>query len=148
MVKLKGNKEIGEKIDKIIGKLAEANDLKGVIDVAEFNDEDKLGKAQDIVDRLSKLVGIFESLDFSANRAEGDDLLGDAYEYLMRHFATESGKSKDQRIGRIVPTADFDLTFGSYFLLEPLNEIENTTSSTTVKRLSHSSVEGIKRESE
>jgi type I restriction enzyme M protein len=96
MVKLKGNKEIGEKIDKIIGKLAEANDLKGVIDIAEFNDEDKLGKAQDMVDRLSKLVGIFESLDFSANRAEGDDLLGDAYEYLMRHFATESGKSKGQ----------------------------------------------------
>ena len=96
MVKLKGNKEIGEKIDKIIGKLAEANDLKGVIDIAEFNDEDKLGKAQDMVDRLSELVGIFESLDFSANRAEGDDLLGDAYEYLMRHFATESGKSKGQ----------------------------------------------------
>ena len=31
-----------------------------------------------------------------ANRAGGDDLLGDAYEYLMRHFATESGKSKGQ----------------------------------------------------
>ncbi|MDQ2886979.1 MAG: SAM-dependent methyltransferase, partial [Chloroflexota bacterium] len=28
--------------------------------------------------------------------AEGDDILGDAYEYLMRHFATESGKSKGQ----------------------------------------------------
>ena len=96
MVKLKGDKEIGEKIDKIIGKLAEANDLKGVIDVAEFNDEDKLGKGKEMVDRLSKLVGIFEALDFRANRAEGDDLLGDAYEYLMRHFATESGKSKGQ----------------------------------------------------
>ena len=47
-------------------------------------------------DRLSKLVAIFEGLDFRANRAEGDDLLGDAYEYLMRHFATESGKSKGQ----------------------------------------------------
>src|SRR4029077_21115307 len=79
-----------------IGKLAEANDLKGVIDVADFNDEDKLGKGKEMQDRLSKLVGIFESLDFSGNRAEGDDLLGDAYEYLMRHFATESGKSKGQ----------------------------------------------------
>src|SRR3712207_6194291 len=47
-------------------------------------------------DRLSKLVAIFDALDLSANRAEGDDLLGDAYEYLMRHFATESGKSKGQ----------------------------------------------------
>ncbi len=96
MVGLKGDKEIGERIDKIIGKLAEANDLKGVIDVAYFNDEEKLGKGKEMVDRLSKLVGIFDGLDFRANRAEGDDLLGDAYEYLMRHFATESGKSKGQ----------------------------------------------------
>src|SRR5437870_10968983 len=96
MVALKGDKEIGDKINKIIGKLAEANDLKGVIDVADFNDDDKLGKGQEMVDRLSNLIGIFEDLDFHANRAEGDDLLRDAYEYLMRHFATESGKSKGQ----------------------------------------------------
>ena len=96
MMALKGDKEIGDKINKIISALAEENDLKGVIDVAEFNDEDKLGKGKDMIDRLSKLIGIFEGLDLSANRADGDDLLGDAYEYLMRHFATESGKSKGQ----------------------------------------------------
>ena len=90
MVELKGDKEIGDKINKIIGKLAEANDLKGVIDQADFNDEDKLGTGKEMQDRLSKLVAIFDGLDFRANRAEGDDLLGDAYEYLMRHFATES----------------------------------------------------------
>lgn len=98
MVALKGKKEIGDGINKIIGRLAEANDLKGVIDVADFNNADKLGRGQEMQDRLSRLVAIFEdpSLDFSKNRAEGDDLLGDAYEYLMRHFATESGKSKGQ----------------------------------------------------
>ncbi len=96
MTKLKGDKEIGDKINKIIGQLAEANDLKGVIDQADFNDESKLGTGKEMQDRLSKLVAIFEGLDFRANRAEGDDLLGDAYEYLMRHFATESGKSKGQ----------------------------------------------------
>jgi len=96
MVALNGDKEIGDKINKIIGALAEENNLKGVIDVADFNDEDKLGKGKDMVDRLSKLVAIFDGIDLSANRAEGDDLLGDAYEYLMRHFATESGKSKGQ----------------------------------------------------
>src|SRR3970040_1914886 len=74
MVKLKGNKEIGEKINKIIGRLAEANDLKGVIDLADFDDESKLGTGKEIQDRLSKLVGIFEGLDFRANRAAGDDL--------------------------------------------------------------------------
>jgi type I restriction enzyme M protein len=98
MVALKGDKEIGDKINKIIARLAVANDLKGVIDVADFNDADKLGKGKDMVDRLSNLVAIFDTaaLNFRSNRAEGDDLLGDAYEYLMRHFATESGKSKGQ----------------------------------------------------
>jgi len=96
MVALKNDKEIGDKINKIISKLAEENDLKGVIDVADFNDEDKLGKGKDMVDRLTKLVGIFQGLDLASNRVEGDDLLGDAYEYLMRHFATDSGKSKGQ----------------------------------------------------
>src|SRR6266550_8881497 len=96
MVALKGDKEIGDKINKIIGRLAEANDLKGVIDQADFNDESKLGAGKEMQDRLSKLVAIFDGLDFGANRAEGDDLLGDAYEYLMRNFATESGKSKGQ----------------------------------------------------
>ena len=98
MIALKGDKEIGDKMNKIIARLAEANDLKGVIDVADFNDADKLGKGKEMVDRLTNLVSIFDNqaLDFSANRAEGDDLLGDAYEFLMRHFATESGKSKGQ----------------------------------------------------
>src|SRR5271166_6396105 len=98
MLALKGDKEIGDKINKIIGKLAEANNLKGVIDVADFNNDDKLGKGKEMVDRLSNLVSIFNNpaLDFRGNRAEGDDILGDAYEYLMRHFATESGKSKGQ----------------------------------------------------
>ncbi|MBF4280463.1 SAM-dependent DNA methyltransferase, partial [Vibrio anguillarum] len=96
MVALKGDKEIGDKINKVISALAEENDLKGVIDVADFNDEDKLDKGKEMVDRLGKLVGIFEGLNLADNRADGDDLLGDAYEYLMRHFATESGKSKGQ----------------------------------------------------
>ena len=96
MVALIGDKEIGDRINKIIGRLAEANDLKGVIDQADFNDDSKLGSGKEMQDRLSSLVSIFNDLDFSANRAGGDDLLGDAYEYLMLHFATESGKSKGQ----------------------------------------------------
>jgi type I restriction enzyme M protein len=98
MLALKGDKEIGDKINKIISKLADANNLKGVIDQTDFNDPAKLGSGKEMVDRLSNLVGIFDKpeLNFRGNRAEGDDLLGDAYEYLMRHFATESGKSKGQ----------------------------------------------------
>lgn len=98
MIALKHNKEIGDKMNTIIGALAKANDLVGVIDVADFNDDEKLGKGQEMVDRLTKLIAIFEkpALDFSKNRAGGDDILGDAFEYLMKNFATESGKSKGQ----------------------------------------------------
>lgn len=96
MLAAKNDKEIGDRFNKIVAKLADANDLRNVIDLADFNDEEKLGKGKEMVDRLSKLVTIFNDLDFRGSRAEGDDLLGDAYEYLMRHFATESGKSKGQ----------------------------------------------------
>lgn len=98
MIDLKGKKNIGEGIDKIIAKLAEANQLRGVIDNAHFNDEAKLGKGQEMVDKLTGLIAIFQrkEFDFKNNKAGGDDILGDAYEYLMRNFATESGKSKGQ----------------------------------------------------
>jgi type I restriction enzyme M protein len=95
MVALKGKSDIGDQINKkIIAPLANANKLS---DMPDFNAE-KLGSGQEKVERLTNLIAIFENtaLDFSKNRAEGDDILGDAYEYLMRHFATESGKSKGQ----------------------------------------------------
>ncbi|HEU0295740.1 MAG TPA: type I restriction-modification system subunit M [Anaerolineales bacterium] len=96
MVALKGKPDIGDQINKkIIAPLASANKLS---DFPDFNDPNKLGSGKEMVDRLTNLIAIFENkaLDFSKNRAEGDDILGDAYEYLMRHFATESGKSKGQ----------------------------------------------------
>ena len=96
MVALKGKSDIGDQINKrILGPLAQANQLS---DMPDFNDPNKLGSGKEMVERLTNLIAIFENpaLDFSQNRADGDDLLGDAYEYLMRHFATESGKSKGQ----------------------------------------------------
>jgi type I restriction enzyme M protein len=100
LVKLKGDPEIGDKTNKVIAKLAKANGLEDVIisKDADFNNPAKLGSGKEMVDRLSNLIAIFDDprLNFSNNVADGDDLLGDAYEYLMRHFATESGKSKGQ----------------------------------------------------
>ena len=142
IVALKHKPSIGDELNKKIASIAEANDLQGVINQADFNDEDKLGKGKELVDRLSTLVSIFENLDFSSNSSEGDDLLGDAYEYLMRHFATESGKSKGQfytpaEVSRIMaqiigipPTANrsttvYDPTCGSgSLLLKAANQSE------------------------
>ena len=96
MVALKGKATIGDDINKkIVGPIAQANQLS---EMPDFANPEKLGSGKDMVERLTNLIAIFENpaLDFSKNRAEGDDILGDAYEYLMRHFATESGKSKGQ----------------------------------------------------
>ncbi|GAA8876141.1 type I restriction-modification system subunit M [Helicobacter pylori] len=93
---LEGDKEIGDKLNKIIAKIAERNDLKGVIDSVDFNDNTKLGEGKAMIDTLSNLVKIFADLSLGAHGALDDDLLGDAYEYLMHHFASESGKSKGQ----------------------------------------------------
>ncbi|WP_120988935.1 type I restriction-modification system subunit M [Helicobacter pylori] len=93
---LEGDKEIGDKLNKIIAKIAERNDLEGVIDSVDFNDNTKLGEGKAMIDTLSNLVKIFADLSLGVHGALDDDLLGDAYEYLMRHFASESGKSKGQ----------------------------------------------------
>src|SRR5213593_446264 len=135
MVALKGKSDIGDQINKkIIAPLANANKLS---DMPDFNEPTKLGSGKEMVDRLTNLIAIFENkaLDFSKNRAEGDDILGDAYEFLMRHFATESGKSKGQfytpaEVSRIIAkvigisprntkaaTTAYDPTFGSGSLL-------------------------------
>jgi type I restriction enzyme M protein len=99
MIALKGKSDIGDKINtQIIQPLIDANARLARSDFPDFNDPNKLGEGDAMVQRLTNLVGIFQKpeLDFSQNRADHDDILGDAYEYLMRHFATESGKSKGQ----------------------------------------------------
>lgn len=145
MVALKGTSNIGDDVNKkIIGPLASANKLS---DMPDFNDATKLGSGKELVDRLTNLIAIFENkgLDFSKNRADGDDILGDAYEYLMRHFATESGKSKGQfytpaEVSRVIAqimgirdaetspsTTVYDPTCGSGSLLLKVSD-EATTS--------------------
>ena len=98
LIEAKGKSDIGERINKVLAKLAEENGLKGVVDHVDFDDSSKLGTGKEKVDRLTKLIAIFENpeLNFSKNRADGDDILGDVYEYFMKEFATEAGKSKGQ----------------------------------------------------
>jgi len=98
LVEAKGKVDIGERINKVLAKLAEENELKGVIDQVDFDDSSKLGTGKEKVDRLTRLINIFDNpeLNFSKNRADGDDILGDVYEYFMKQFASEAGKSKGQ----------------------------------------------------
>jgi type I restriction enzyme M protein len=97
MIAMKGKPDIGDRINKeVIAPLVAANSRLARSDFPDFNDPNKLGEGKEMVDRLTSLVAIFQKpeLDFSKNRAEHDDILGDAYEYLMRHFAMASGKGK------------------------------------------------------
>lgn len=99
MVALKGNSDIGNLINtQVIRPLVEKNTKLAYSDFPDFNDPNKLGEGAAMVERLGNLIAIFEKpeLNFANNRADNDDLLGDAYEYLMRHFAQDSGKSKGQ----------------------------------------------------
>jgi type I restriction enzyme M protein len=126
MIALKGKSDIGDKINtQIIQPLIDANSRLARSDFPDFNDPNKLGEGQAMVDRLTNLIGIFQSpaLDFSQNRADHDDLLGDAYEYLMRHFATESGKSK----GQFYTPAEVSRVIAQVIGISP----ENTKASTT-----------------
>ncbi|MCT2083184.1 type I restriction-modification system subunit M N-terminal domain-containing protein [Dermabacter hominis] len=96
--KAKGKKDVGERVDKILSSFLEENRLQGSLPEVSFNNEDELGRGKELIDKVSGLIRIFENpaIDFKSNRASGDDIIGDAYEYFMMKFAQESGKSKGQ----------------------------------------------------
>jgi len=126
MVALKGNSDIGNLINtQVIQPLIEANTRLARSDFPDFNDSNKLGDGAQKVGKLGNLIAIFENpaLDFSKNRAENDDILGDAYEYLMRHFATESGKSK----GQFYTPSEVSRIMAKAIGISPANSIAATT---------------------
>ena len=98
LIAAKGKIDVGERIDKIIQKFMEDNRLQGSLPDVSFNNRDELGSGKELVDKVSGLIAIFQNpaIDFKHNRASGDDIIGDAYEYFMMKFAQESGKSKGQ----------------------------------------------------
>ena len=98
LIAAKGKSDVGERVDKIIQKFLEDNRLQGSLPDVSFNNPDELGSGKELVDKVSGLIAIFQNpaIDFKNNRASGDDIIGDAYEYFMMKFAQESGKSKGQ----------------------------------------------------
>jgi type I restriction enzyme M protein len=126
MVALKSNSDIGNKINtQVIQPLIDANQRLARSDFPDFNDPNKLGEGAAKVERLTNLIAIFQKpeLDFSKNRAEHDDILGDAYEYLMQHFATESGKSK----GQFYTPAEVSRIMAKVIGISPANAKASTT---------------------
>lgn len=98
LIAAKGKPDVGERVDVILQKFLEDNKLVGALPDVSFNNPDELGSGKELVDKVSGLIAIFQNpaIDFKSNRASGDDIIGDAYEYFMMKFAQESGKSKGQ----------------------------------------------------
>ena len=126
MLELRGKSDVGDKINtQVIAPLVQANTRLALSDFPDFNDPNKLGQGNEMVERLTNLINIFArpELDFSQNRADHDDILGDAYEYLMRHFATESGKSK----GQFYTPAEVSRVIAQAIGISPRNTKASTT---------------------
>lgn len=124
-VALKQNDKIGELINKKLEEIKETNARRiGDLALPNFNDPAKLGSGKTMVETLSKLIAVFENdaLDFSRNRAADDDLLGDAYEYLMKNFAAESGKSK----GQFYTPAEVSRVMAKVLRIDELNRAEQS----------------------
>lgn len=124
-VALKQDDKIGEKMNTKLEAIKEMNARQiGDLALPNFNDPTKLGSGRTMVDTLSKLIGVFENdaLDFSHNRAADDDLLGDAYEYLMKNFAAESGKSK----GQFYTPAEVSRVMAKLLRIDELDRAEHT----------------------
>ena len=75
---------------------------------------------------------------------DGDVLVGMDGNFLPCLWA-KGAALLNQRVGRIVPLGGLDRVFAFYYLIESLKEIEDATSSTTVKHLSHGDIEDIEK---
>ena len=128
LIAAKNKSDVGEKVDKILQKFLEENGLVGSLPDVSFNNPDELGAGKELVDKVSGLIAVFQNpaIDFKSNRASGDDIIGDAYEYFMMKFAQESGKSKGQFytpsevsriIARLIGIGDIKATAGKKWTL-------------------------------
>lgn len=85
---------LGELINIALEKLEDANrsKLERVFRNIDFNSEANLGQTKDRNRRLKNLLVDFSELDIQPSHLEGNDIIGDAYEFLIAKFASDAGK--------------------------------------------------------
>lgn len=86
--------DIGEKIDKALEHIEEANKakLRGVFRNISFNSEINLGKTKERNAMLRHLLEDFDELDLRPSNLRSTDVIGDSYEYMIGQFASDAGK--------------------------------------------------------
>ncbi len=96
LLKYKEADNLGEVINKALMKIEEDNQekLEGIFRNVDFNSETKLGRTKERNALLKNLLEDFSDtrLDLRPSKLKGNDVIGDAYEYLIAHFASDAGK--------------------------------------------------------
>jgi len=85
---------LGDIINIGLEALEEANrsKLEKVFRNIDYNSEANLGETTDRNRRLQHLLNDFRELDLRPSNLVGNDVIGDAYEYLISNFAAGAGK--------------------------------------------------------
>ncbi len=86
--------EVGQVINKALEKLETENagKLRGVFRNIDFNSEVVLGQTRDRNAMLRTLLEDFAKLDLRPSKLEGNDIIGDAYQFMIERFASDAGK--------------------------------------------------------
>ena len=96
LVANKENSELGELINTALDRIEEDNPtkLEGIFRGVDFNDSKNLGNKKDRNSTLKAVLEDFDNskLDLSPSKLENNDVIGDSYEYLISHFASDAGK--------------------------------------------------------
>ncbi len=96
LLKHKEAANVGEVINKALERIEEDNKekLEGIFRNVDFNSDIKLGKTKERNAILKHLLEDFSNakLDLRPSMLSGNDVIGDAYEYLISHFASDAGK--------------------------------------------------------
>lgn len=85
---------IGELINKALMKIENENSskLRDVFRNIDFNSEAMLGATKERNTILRNVLEDFEGLDLSPRALEDNDIIGDAYQYMIGQFASDAGK--------------------------------------------------------
>jgi len=96
LIKHKEAANLGEIMNKVLERIEEDNrdKLEGIFRSIDFNNKNKLGDTKERNTILKNLIEDFSDsrLDLRPSMLEGNDVIGDAYEYLISHFASDAGK--------------------------------------------------------
>ena len=86
--------DIGETINKALAHVEEENKtkLRGVFKNIDFNSESILGNTKERSSMLKHLLEDFRDLDLRPSRLIEEDVIGNAYEYMISNFASDAGK--------------------------------------------------------